>query len=114
MSENNLKFVIPEDLLEEMRVHDIFVCPGMGGASVLTMIQDLSADALGHVLRVYLLKEENHELIVDFELEAFKCPSHHAAVLFANRLPHLTALELLMIQNGYDFELRTEDPLILQ
>ncbi|WKA59262.1 hypothetical protein QWY16_03660 [Planococcus shenhongbingii] len=61
-----------------------------------------------------MLKEENDDLIVDFELEAFACPSHDAALLFANRLPHLTALELLMIQNGYDFELRTGDPRILQ
>jgi len=114
MTENNHKLVLPEGLQAEMEVHDVFICPGMDGASILTMIHDQSADAVGYVLRIYMLKEENDDLLVDFELEAFACPSRDAAVLFANRLPHLTALELLMIQNGYNFELRTGNPRILQ
>lgn len=77
----------------------------MDGVNVLTMIHDMTADAVGHVVRVYMLMEERDELVVDFELEAFSFPSHEAAVSFANRLPNLTAIELLMIQNGYDFKL---------
>jgi len=74
----------------------------------------MSADAVGHVVRVYMSREEKHELIFDFELEAFAFPSHASAVLFANRLPSLTTLELLMVQNGCDFELMTGNPRILQ
>ncbi len=114
MTQNNSKLVLPDSLQGEMKVHDVLHCPDMDGASVLTMIHDMTADALGHVVRVYMLRQENDELIVDFELEAFAFPSHESAVLFANRLPKLTALELLMVQNGYDFELMKGNPRILQ
>lgn len=56
---------------------------------------------------------EFHDVFV-CQLEAFLFPSHDAAVLFAHRLPRVTALELLMVQNGYDFEMRTGNPRILQ
>ncbi|MBO0589053.1 hypothetical protein [Sporosarcina sp. E16_8] len=114
MTKNNFKRGLPEDLPGEYEVHGVYHCPAMSDAKVLTLIHDMSADDAGHVVRVYMSREENDEFIFDFELEAFAFPSYESAVAFANRLPSLTALELLMVQNGYDFESMTGNPPILQ
>jgi len=114
MTTNTLKLVLPDHLQEEMEFHEVLHCAGADGASVLIMIHDMSADDQGHAVRTYMLEQENDEFIVHFELEAFAFPSHESAVLFANRLPSLSALELLMIQNGYDFKLMEGNPFVLQ
>ena len=110
MTKNNFKLELPEDY----KIHDILNGPGVSDAKVMTVIHDMSADGVGHIVRVYMSREENDELIFDFELEAFAFPSHDSAVAFANRLPSLTALELLMVQSGYDFELMEGNTRILQ
>jgi len=114
MTENNFKLLLPEGLVGEYKIHDVLNHPSISDAKVLTLIHDMSADGVGHVVRVYMSRKENDGLIFDFELEAFAFPSHDSAVAFANRLPSLTALELLMVQNGYDFELMEGKPRILQ
>lgn len=45
----------------------------------------MSADGVGHVVRVNTSRQENDEFIFDFEIEAFAFPSHESAVLFANQ-----------------------------
>jgi len=114
MAKDNFKLILPEWLVGEYKIHDVLNRPGISEAKVMTVIHDMSADGVGHVVRVYASRQENDELIFDFELEAFAFPSHDSAVAFANRLPSLTALELLMVQNGYDFELMEGKPRILQ
>ena len=114
MTKNSFKLELPEGLSGEYIIHDVLHSPGISDAKVLTVIHDMSADGVGHVVRVYMSRQENDEFVFDFELEAFAFPSHQSAVLFANRLPSLTALELLMVQSGYDFELMDGNPRILQ
>jgi len=110
MTNNNFKL----GLQGVYEVYDILHCPALNDSKVLTVIHDMSADGVGHVVRVYMSRQENDEFVFDFELVAFAFPSHESAVLFANRLPSLTALELLMVQNGYDFELMEGNPRVLQ
>ena len=114
MTKNNFKLELPEGLLGEYKIHDILNGPGISDGKVLTVIHDMSAEGVGHVVRVYMSRQENDGFVFDFELEAFAFPSHNSAVAFANRLPSLTELELLMVQSGYDVELMEGSPRILQ
>ncbi|MBO0589481.1 hypothetical protein [Sporosarcina sp. E16_8] len=114
MTKKSFDLKLPEGLPGEYKVHDVLLCPAINDARVLTMIHDMSADGMGHIVRVYMSRQEKDDFVFDFELEAFVFPSHESAVSFANRLPSLTALELLMVQNGYDYELMEGNPRILQ
>lgn len=114
MTKNNFKLELPVGLTGEYKIHDVLNGPGISNGKVLTVIHDMSADGVGHVVRVYMSRQENDELIFDFEIEAFAFPSHDSAVAFANQLPSLTAIELLMVQSGYDFELMDGNTRILQ
>lgn len=114
MMENELNLVLPESLRKEMKVHAIFQYPGVDDLSVLAMLHDMSVDKVGHVVRLYMMRRENDELLVELELEAFAFPDEETAVLFAIRVPNMTALEILMIQGGNNFALESNTTNILQ
>ncbi|WP_203248508.1 hypothetical protein [Sporosarcina beigongshangi] len=104
MLKSDIKLALPKALQEEMVLHELLVQPDAGDIGILVMIHDLSADATGYVVRVYLLGKVDGEFKVHDELEAFAFPDHEAAVSFANRLRSMTALELLIIMNGHGNE----------
>lgn len=114
MNKDNLKIKLPEGSKGKYKVHDVLHYSDRNGPRVLTLIHDISADAEGYLVRMYTSRQENDEIILDYELEAYTFLSHESAVSFANRLPTLTVLELLMIQSGYDFESMQEVSDILQ
>lgn len=104
MLESNIKLVLPKELQEEMELHELLVQPDADDSGILIMIHDLSKDTTGYVVRVYQLSKVNEEFFVDAELEAFAFPNHEAAVSFANRIPGMTAMEMLMIISGNKIE----------
>ncbi|MHA6261262.1 hypothetical protein ACXYMX_15455 [Sporosarcina sp. CAU 1771] len=111
MYEENDNVVLPDSLQKDMLIHEIFICPDMIDARVLVMIHKMKENLVSHVVRVYMMKRENNQFIVDVELEAFAFSTHKDAIAFADRLSGLTAFELLMIQNGYDFTMGNRRPL---
>ncbi|MFD1929208.1 hypothetical protein ACFSFY_14290 [Sporosarcina siberiensis] len=110
---DNLKIELPEEGPEHYQVHNVLHSSNSDGPSVLILIHDLSAVAEGYIVRVYSSRQENDEEIFDHDLAAFALPTYESAVSFANRLPKLTAIELLMMQREHDFESTHWSPILL-
>lgn len=113
MTKDNLKIELPEASPGHYKVHDVLHSSDSDGPSVLILIHDLSSVAEGYVVRLYTSRQENDEVIFDHELEAFALPSYESAVSFANRLPKLTAIELLMMQRENNFISMQWNPTLL-
>jgi hypothetical protein len=110
----NLNLVFPDGFLKEMEVQEVLYSPESGNAHVLIMLHDMSQSNEGYVVRTYMLKKVKEGLLVDAELEAFAFPVRETAVSFGKRLPTLTGIEMLMLQNGYEIRTDNSTPYILQ
>jgi hypothetical protein len=110
----NLELILPDRFTEEMELQEILYSPESGNAHVLIMLHDMSQSSEGYVVRTYMLKQVKEGLLVDAELEAFAFPTRETAVSFTKRLPNLTAIEMLMLQNGYEIRKDNSTPFILQ
>jgi len=113
MTKDTLKIELPEGAPGQYQVHNVLHSANSKGSSVLILIHDLSAVAEGYVVRVYASRQENDEVIFDHELKAFALPSYESAVSFANRLPKLTVIELVMMQKENEFLSTNWSPTLL-
>ena len=78
------------------------------------MLHDMTQSNEGYIVRTYMLKQVKEGLLIDAELEAFAFPVRETAITFTKRLPNLTAIEMLMLQNGYEIRSSNSTPFILQ
>lgn len=63
------------------------------------MLHDMSPEPVSHAVRLYTLKENDANFVIHTEIEAFSFFTKEEAIDFANRLPKMSALEILMIIN---------------
>ena len=113
MTKDNLKSELPEEEPKHYQVHNVLHSEDSDGPSVLILIHDLSAVGEGYIVRVYSSRQENDEEIFDQDLAAFTLPTYESAVSFANRLPKLAAIELLMMQRECDYASTYWSPTLL-
>ena len=66
------------------------------------------------MIRIYLLHKVEDEYAIQSELEAFQFPDYAMAKSFNDWLPNMTALEILLIMNGYEVIDSTEVNGIIQ
>ena len=60
----------------------------------------MSPEIVSHVVRLYTLKNKGVKLAIDTEFEAFAFTNYREATLFANRLPTMSAIEILIIMDN--------------
>jgi hypothetical protein len=89
--------VFPEEALEEMSIECILVSPvddRIGVAAVSSKLEDK------HLLRLFQMKkDEEQDYIPTHEMEAFTFQSRKDLKDFVERLPGMSALEILMAMN---------------
>ena len=56
-----------------MEVHDLLISVNEG-PDALIMIHDISPGEISHLVRLYLLRKENDEHVIDDQVEAFAFP----------------------------------------
>lgn len=94
MLKNNVNLNLGELPGEKMEIHELLI--GKDGEANLIVIQDISPGDISHVVRLYSLKIENNEHIVNDQIEGFAFPNYEKALEFADRLPEMSAIDLLM------------------
>lgn len=92
---------------EKMEIHELLI--GKDGEANLIVIQDISPGDISHVVRLYSLKIENNEHVIDDQIEGFAFPSYEEATEFADRLPEMSAINLLMFFRQKQVEADTDE-----
>ena len=92
---NDLKLNLGDIAGKNMEAHNFI--SGRDGREAIIMIHDISLGKTSHVVRLYALKKEKGELVIDGQIDSFSFRSYEAAVEFANELPEMPAFELLML-----------------
>ena len=82
---------------DNMEVHEICISENGQGPAVLIIIQNTYPEVISHVVRLYSLIRKPTEFSIDNEIEAFGFLNRESAITFANRLPTMSAFEILMI-----------------
>ena len=83
--------------IDNMEVYEICISKNEQDPAVLIMIQNTYPEIISHVVRLYSLVRKPKEFIISDEIEAFGFMDRESAVKFANRLPQMSAFEILMI-----------------
>lgn len=96
---NELGLTLPEEL-EGMDVLDTYMNSEASDIGVLVMGQNMNPISDNPVIRIYLLVKEYDAVYVHQELEAFTFESYGSAIAFLQKLPRMTALELLIMMKA--------------
>ncbi|MEH7355158.1 hypothetical protein V7150_16495 [Neobacillus drentensis] len=97
MGSNDYNVIFPDEILEGMNIEAFTIAPRDHriGVAILS-----GKDENMHVLRLYqVIKREDQQFYPTHELEAFSFHSKKDLKEFMEKLPHLTAIELLLIMH---------------
>ena len=97
--QNEYGLALPDEL-EGMDVLDTYMNSEASDVGILVMGQNMNPVSDNPVIRIYLLLKEYDAVYVHQELEAFTFESYGSAIAFLQKLPKMTALELLIMMKA--------------
>lgn len=100
MQLNDVKVIVPNHLLNTMEIQGVTISPTNQELGVLILSEKIEEDQI--IIRIYLLKLDkgSKEYHIDYELEAFSFNNLQASQEFVERLPSMSALEMLILLNS--------------
>lgn len=96
----NNKPDIPKEIKENMEVLQVIIYNENDKIGILVMAQDYFEGSPNPLLRIYMMHKVEDEYVIQTELEAFQFSDYELAKDFNDRLPNMTALEILLVMNG--------------
>ncbi|MBS3678936.1 hypothetical protein KGF86_01790 [Ornithinibacillus massiliensis] len=92
-----VKVNYPDELLKNMHIEGVMISPYDTMIGVTALSQQINQD---HVLRLYsLVLNEDGFFEVIYELQAFSMQTKEDIRIFLEKLPAMSAIELMMIMN---------------
>lgn len=98
----DINVTLPDDLFEEMEIQATVVSPDKPDLGILILSKGLNQFSREIVIRIYRLKKDktNEECYsIYFELQAFMFTTYKQAKEFLDKLPNMSALEMLLMLN---------------
>lgn len=101
MEFEGMELLVPDDFEEEMTVLATLKSPAQAFIGILIAGEDYQEKAKEPVIRIYLLALEDQEWHIADELHAFAFSDYASAQRFVDDLPDMSAIDLLLLINGY-------------
>lgn len=89
--------ILPDRLSEEMEYLTAVFSDTYKSLGILIMGQNMSMDNESTIIRLYLLKRSDLHWHVQEEMKSFVFSNSTSAYNFLNELPHMSALDFLVI-----------------
>jgi hypothetical protein len=101
MNLNNMRIRVPEEFMEGLTVLATLSSQSQPTVGMLIVGEDYEVNSLEITIRIYLVLLENTEWYIEDELQAFAFSNFESANTFVDDLPNMSALDLLLLMNGY-------------
>lgn len=95
------KLEIPKGF-EELELLGTLLSPVAGNTGVIIMGEDYEETAAGPTVWLYLIGLIEEKWHIQDELEAFTFSNYESAKRFVDDLPGMSAIDLLLLMNGYN------------
>lgn len=92
---------IPDELLENMEIESVIISPVYQNVGIVILAGD-DQETNGRLVRIYSMVKQDDETTYSLvqELQAFLFPERPFAKEFIERLPQMSAIELMFAMNG--------------
>lgn len=92
---------LAKEIVESTHVLATLLSPSQPGLGVLIAGEEYYKGSKYPIIYVYLIHESESEWQIQKELESFKFSSYNSATQFVKDLPQMSALDLLLLMNGW-------------
>lgn len=101
----DINVIVPDELLENMQIFSSVISPKIENRGILILTENIDPanthdKAKLAIVKFYLLKKSGTEYFVENELMTFKFERLESAVTFLERLPTMSALEMLLLKKS--------------
>ncbi|GKW45868.1 hypothetical protein [Planococcus sp. NCCP-2050] len=94
-------FNFKEEIFENINILATLQSPSDPYLGILITGEEYFLDSKQPIIKVYLINKSNSEWRIQKELETFVFSSYASAKKFVMDLPEMSALDLLLVMNGW-------------
>lgn len=92
---------IGKDIIKNIHLLATLLSPSQSSLGILIAGEEYFQESIQPIIRIYLIEESELEWHIQKELETFVFSSYASAKKFVNDLPEMSALDLLLVMNGW-------------
>lgn len=90
---------LPEEL-DGMVLIETLISPMQPNTGVIIVGDNYGETSIQPIVRIYLITWEDDDWVIEKELQAFAFSDMDSAKRFVSDLPHLSAIDILILMNG--------------